>query len=182
MKRGLALTVALVLLVLCAGGAARAQSVEDRLAEIVARALEQEELPYDYDGENQWFELEFDLGGALDAVEVTLFLYDDMVSVLAFCPIWVGEECFEQAAIFTTLANNELYDAQFQVDRDYEMITCRSCNVIERVLPSEDEILTLLYAPLFAMMDYGNGLAAVCMPDADPYEAFEACRAALDAE
>lgn len=80
-----------------------------------------------------------------------------MVSVRAYCPIWVGKACFERAAIFTTRANDERYDAQFPVDRGCERMTCRSGNAIERVPPSEEEILTRLYMLRFAMMDDGDG-------------------------
>ena len=87
---------------------------------------------------------------------------------------------FEKVAVFTTLANNELYYAQFRVDREYGWITCRSCNVIESALPTEEEVLTLLYAPLWAMEEYGNGLASICTLGTDPYEAFESCQTSIE--
>lgn len=178
MKKCLAAILALCLMATFACVSAEG-SVEDQLAQVVMSALEQEELIYEYDAENQWFTLSFDMDSSIKSADVTIYLYDDMVSVTVDCPLKVQEERFEKAAIFTTLANNELYYAQFRVDRDNGWITCRSCNVIENVLPTEAEILTLLYMPLYAMDDYGNGLAAICTMGTDPYEAIEACWAAM---
>lgn len=154
--------------------------IEDQLADIVKSALEQEKLGYEYDAINQTFALQFDLDSTLGTVDVTVYLYDDMVSVSVDCPLRVKPEHFEKAAIFTTLANNEMYYAQFRVDRDYNWISCRSCNVIESVPPSENEIVTLLYMPVFAMDDYGDGLASICTLGADPYQAFASCQAIID--
>lgn len=177
------------LLVLCLAfsmNVALAESVprpiEDQLADIVKSALEQEELSYEYDSINQTFDLQFELDNTLGTVDVTIYLYDDMVSVSVDCPLRVKPEHFEKAAIFTTLANNEMYYAQFRVDRDYNWISCRSCNVIEGVLPSENEIVTLLYMPVIAMDDYGDGIASICTLGADPYQAFTSCQTIIDAE
>lgn len=76
-----------------------------------------------------------------------IYLYDDMVSMSVDCPLTLEYEYFESAAIFTTLDNSELYYVQFRVGRETNWISCRSCKVIEDVLPTENEILTLLYMP-----------------------------------
>lgn len=83
--------------------------IEDQLADIVKSALEQEELSYEYDSINKTFNLQFELDNTLGTVDVTIYLYDDMVSVSVDCPLRVKPEHFEKAAIFTTLANNEMY-------------------------------------------------------------------------
>lgn len=153
--------------------------IEYQLADIVKSALEREELSYEYDERKQTFALQFDLDSMLGTVNVTVYLYDDMVSVSVDCPLRVKPEHFEKAAIFTMLANNEMYYAQFRVDRDYNWISCRSCNVIESVPPSENEIVTLLYMPVIAMDDYGDGIASICTLGADPYQAFASCQAII---
>jgi hypothetical protein len=175
-----------LVLILCmvfsmAHATAETASVEAQLADIVKSALDSKEIRYEYDAENNRFSLEFALDSALGSAVVTIFLYDDMVSVVVDSPIKVKQERFENAAVFTTLANCELYYAQFRIDYESGWLSCRSCNVIETVLPAEEEIITLLYMPIGSMDDYGDGIAAVCTTDADPYEAFEACKAAKDA-
>lgn len=184
MKKWIALLLALCLLLSLNLALAESTpgSIEDQLADIVRSALEQEELDYEYDAANQTFDLSFQLDSALGSADVTIYLYDDMVSVSVDCPLSFRSEYFEKAAIFTTLANNEIYYAQFRVDMDYNWISCRSCNVIEGVLPSESEIATLLYMPLIYMDNYGDGIASICTQGADPYQAFEACQAIIDAE
>lgn len=181
MKKWIA--VFLSLCMLAAYGSAFAEtnaSVEEQLAQIVQSALDLEELAYEYDAENQSFSIPFSLGCALGQSDVSIYLYDDMISVAADCPLQFDSKSFEKVAVFTTLANNALYYAQFRVDREYGWITCRSCNVIEGVLPTEEEVLTLLYAPLWAMEDYGNGLASICTLGTDPYEAFESCQTSIE--
>lgn len=135
------LSLCLMLAFTCASAEA---SVKEQLVEIVKNALDQEGLTHEYDADKQWFTLSFQLDNALQSADVTIYLYNDMVSVAVDCPLSIQEEQFERAAIFTTLANLHLYYAQFRVDREYGWITCRSCNVIENVLPTEAEILTLL--------------------------------------
>lgn len=86
-------------------------------------------------------------------------------------------------AIFTTLANREIYYAQFRVtlDEGQVYISCRSCNLVEDVVPGENELFYLLSEPLNYMEAYGDGICAV-IDGGDPYEAFEICQAAVDAE
>lgn len=165
-------------LVLCLSlwvASAMAESVTDtqaKLIDIVKSALDREELTYEYDESDQTFALSFDLDCALGSADVTIFTYDDMVSVVADSPIKVKPEVFEKAAVFTTLVNCEMYYAQFRIDKESGWLSCRSCNVIESVLPSEDEIVTLLYVTLWGMEDFGDGIVAVCTMGADPYDAY----------
>ena len=89
-------------------------------------------------------------------------------------------EAREGAIVQSSSDNRRTYYAQFRVDRDYNWISCRSCNVIESVPPSENEIVTLLYMPVIAMDDYGDGIASICTLGADPYQAFASCQAIID--
>lgn len=61
-------------------------------------------------------------------------------------------------------------------------MSCDSSNVIESVLPSEDEVLTLVYMPVYYMDVFGQGIASVCNEGANPYDAFEDCLTLLDKE
>ena len=79
-------------------------SVEEQLAQIVQSALDLEELAYEYDAENQSFSIPFSLGCALGQSDVTIYLYDDMISVAADCPLQFDSKSFEKVAVFTTLA------------------------------------------------------------------------------
>lgn len=170
MKKWLALLTALVL-VLSMGSAMAAVEVED-LRKVVDSALKGNDLAYEYDSENEWFELGFDLESDLNTSDATIYLYDDMVSVSADTPIEVPSEQMEDMAILLTLINNSIYYAQFRLDMENGYLTCRSCNVIETVLPGAEEVLTLLFMPLTYMEQYGNTILAVVNEDADPYTAF----------
>ena len=52
---------------------------------------------------------------------------------------------------------------------------------MEDVLPGENELFYLFAMPHSYMEDYGDGIVAV-LSGGDPYEAFEACQAAVDAQ
>ena len=174
MKKMLSILLALAMLLL-PGGAFADESVEDKVAATVKSVLDTNGLAYEYDEENGWIDFQCDLEGKLGIVDVTVFLYDDMISVVAYSPFSYMDYQFENAAIFTTLVNSDIYYAHFIVNRDLGQITCRSCNVIESVLPSEDEIMTLIYMPLVYMMSYGEGLSIISESGTDPYEAYNAC-------
>lgn len=183
MKKMLSMLLVLCL-ALCLVPAAVADSVEanmiDRLRNTVKEYLDEENYTYEFDDANQAFVMDFGLDCTLSAVSVTIYLYDDMVAVSVDSPLQLAEETFENAAIFTTLVNNEIYYAQFRIDRESGYLTCRSCQVIETVAPDLQEIDTLLVAPLYYMECYGDGIALVSA-GGDPYQAFEACQAALAA-
>ena len=52
---------------------------------------------------------------------------------------------------------------------------------MEDVIPGENELFYLFAMPQSYMKDYGDGILAV-LDGGDPYEAFEACQAAVDAK
>ena len=174
-------TLILAICMMAMGAAASAQVEVDALAQVVRSALDAHELDYEYDAEDELFRLTGELENGMGDVDVTIFLYDDMVSVTVDCPLTFDEAAFADVAVFTTLVNSEIYYAQFRVNRELGWVTCRACNVIENVMPSEDEIYTLLYMPLGYVDSYSEGLAAVFAGSASPYEAFEQCQAAQDA-
>ena len=119
---------------------------------------------------------------ALESTDVTIFLYHDMICVSAYSPLQVRDECFENAAIFTTLANSQIFYGHFTLNDNYGVLSCDSSNVIESVLPSEDEVLTLVYMPVKDMDVFGEDITKVCTEGANPYDAFETCQALLEVE
>lgn len=175
MKKIMAMLLVLCL-TLCVIPAAFADSVEanmiDRLRNVVKEYLDEEGYTYEYDDSNEAFYMSFSVDCTLSTVDVTIYLYDDMVSVSVDSPLQIKEENFENAAIFTTLANNEIYYAQFRIDRDSGCLTCRSCQIVETVAPDLREIDTLLTGPLYYMENYGDGIALISA-GGDPYDAFE---------
>ncbi|MDO4632754.1 MAG: hypothetical protein Q4B01_02740 [Eubacteriales bacterium] len=145
----------------------------DELASVVISALENKGITYDYDKENEWIDMKWTIDGDLEETDVTIFLYDDMVSVAAESPVGFKEDQFEKMAIYTTLLNNEIFYGEFRLNKDRGKITVRSSNVIENVLPGEAEIDTLLMMPIRYLEKYGDGITAIRYNDADPYETFE---------
>ena len=119
----------------------------------------------------------------MEYVYMTVYIYDDMLAVSADAPVQGTGDVFEKMAVFTTLANNEIYYAQFRVelDADKVYVSCRSCNLVEDVIPGENELFYLFAMPQSYMKDYGDGILAV-LDGGDPYEAFEACQAAVNAQ
>ena len=181
MKKIIAVLIVLSL-TLCMLPIALADSVEaniiDQLYNVVREYLDGEGYTYEYHDDAQAFTLDFGLDCALDTVSVTIYLYDDMVSVSVDSPLQIANEAFESAAIFTTLANNDIFYAQFRIDYESGYLTCRSCQMIESVVPGVEEINTLFVMPLVYMEDYGDGIAQISA-GGDPYEAYNASLAAI---
>ena len=157
------------------------KSKEDQMVGLVKGFLEENEFPYEYD--DYTFTVPFAVENSMEYVYMTVYIYDDMLAVSADAPVQGTGEVFEKMAVFAALANNEIYYAQFRVelDADKVYVSCRSCNLVEDVIPGENELLYLFAMPQSYMEDYGDGILAV-LDGGDPYEAFEACQAAVDAQ
>ncbi len=170
-------------------------SKEDQMVGLVKSFLEENEFPYEYDDsfleENEFpyeyddytFTVPFAVENSMEYVYMTVYIYDDMLAVSADAPVLGTGDVFEKMAVFAALANNEIYYAQFRVelDADKVYVSCRSCNLVEDVIPGENELFYLFAMPQSYMEDYGDGILAV-LDGGDPYEAFEACQKAVDAQ
>ena len=156
-------------------------SKEDQMVGLVKSFLEENEFPYEYD--DYTFTVPFAVENSMEYVYMTVYIYDDMLAVSADAPVEGTGEVFEKMAVFAALANNEIYYAQFRVelDADNVYVSCRSCNLVEDVIPGENELFYLFAMPQSYMEDYGDGILAV-LDGGDPYEAFEACQAEVDAK
>ena len=154
-------------------------SKEDQMVGLVKSFLEENEFPYEYD--DYTFTVPFAVENSMEYVYMTVYIYDDMLAVSADAPVQGTGDIFEKMAVFTTLANNEIFYGQFRVDREHGYVCCRSCNLVEDVIPGENELFYLFAMPQSYMKDYGDGILAV-LDGGDPYEAFEACQAAVNAQ
>ena len=156
-------------------------SKEDQMVGLVKSFLEENEFPYEYD--DYTFTVPFAVENSMEYVYMTVYIYDDMLAVSADAPVEGTGEVFEKMAVFAALANSEIYYAQFRVelDADKVYVSCRSCNLVEDVIPGENELFYLFAMPQSYMEDYGDGILAV-LDGGDPYEAFEACQAAVNAQ
>ena len=154
---------------------------EDQMVALVKNFLEENEFPYEYD--DYTFTVPFAVENSMEYVYITVYIYDDMLAVSADAPVQGTGDVFEKMAVFAALANNEIYYAQFRVelDADKVYVSCRSCNLVEDVIPGENELFYLFAMPQSYMEDYGDGILAV-LDGSDLYEAFEACQAAVDAQ
>ena len=156
-------------------------SKEDQMVALVKSFLEENEFPYEYD--DYTFTVPFAVDNSMEYVYMTVYIYDDMLAVSADAPVEGTGEVFEKMAVFAALANSEIYYAQFRVELAAEKVyvSCRSCNLVEDFIPGENELFYLFAMPQSYMEDYGEGLLAV-LDGGDPYEAFEACQAAVNAQ
>ena len=156
-------------------------SKEDQMVGLVKSFLEENEFPYEYD--DYTFTVPFAVENSMEYVYMTVYIYDDMLAVSADAPVQGTGDIFEKMAVFTTLANDDIFYAQFRVNRDDDeiYISCRSCNLVEDVVPGENELYYLINEPLRYMESYGLGIKQV-LDGGDPYQAYEACVAAVEAE
>ena len=165
------LVLAALMLGLAVPAPASEQEMIDRLAGIVDATLTEGEYIYTYDDDHEYFEMEFYLDSSVKSTEVTIYIYEDMISVSADFPLSLAEEHRDRMAIFLTLVNSEIYYAQFRMDYETGQISCRSAQIIESVVPGPEEIITLLEMPVFYMSRFGDAIARVAL-GGDPFEAF----------
>ena len=117
-------------------------SKEDQMANLVKNFLEENEF------DDYIFTVPFSVDNSMEYAFITVYIYDDMLSVSVDAPIHGTRDVFEKMAVFTTLVNNEIYYAQFRLDLDGDefYISCRSCNLVEDVLPGERAVLPVRHA------------------------------------
>lgn len=80
-------------------------SKADQMASLVKNFLEENEFPYEYD--DYTFTVPFSVDNSMEYAFITVYIYDDMLSVSVDAPIHGTREVFEKMAVFTTLVNNE---------------------------------------------------------------------------
>lgn len=182
-KRIVALLAAL-LMVLTMFQASAEMTKDEKIAaitEVVKAYIAGEGFNFDYDDENDLFEGTFTLDSALGECDVTVFVYDDMVSVTAAPSLRVPAENRDNAAIFLTLANYDEYYAQFRMNYEDGNVATRMAHLVENVIPTTAEIDTLMMMTILALDDYGNGLNKVAL-GADPHETYAETRQSIDGQ
>lgn len=75
-------------------------SKEDQMASLVKNFLEENEFPYEYD--DYTFTVPFSVDNSMEYAFITVYIYDDMLSVSVDAPIHGTREVFEKMAVFTT--------------------------------------------------------------------------------
>lgn len=138
-----------------------------------------------YDEERELYSLAFNLDKGFKAADVTIYLYDDMISVSAEPQgLVVPEELRNKMAVFLTLANDACFYAQFRMTYEDGWVRSRSYQVIENVFPGEEEIDTLINVCLWDLEDFGEGIMKLSEPGnaLDPHAMFNKLLKARDGE
>ncbi len=153
--------------------------VVPQLEQKVGAFLDAEGYTYTYD--DKTYTMEFVLDSALAGANVSMDLFDDMLSVAAELQIRVPEENRDKMAKLITLINYNLFYSQLRMDYDTGRVINRSYILIETALPGDGEIDVLLNQPLFDLDAYGDAISKVALLGMDPQQAFDEARAAIEA-
>lgn len=177
MKKALSVLLLLSLIVTSVSALAESgMSEKEKIAhlkEIVQNCLDSQSLKYTYDAELETFDLRYTLDSTLGSCDVSLFLYDDMLSVSASPGLRVPDKNKDRTAVYITLANDNSFYAQLRMNYEKGLVSCRSAQVIEEVFPSEAEVDVLLSMALYTLDKYGDGLNKVAQLGVNPHEAFQ---------
>lgn len=158
------------------------EQVVPRLKDLVESYLKSEAYDFEYSDEYECFEMGFEMDEGLDGCDVDIYLYDDMLSVTA-CPAYrVPAENRDKAAILLNLINNVADYTQFYMDNNKGDIICRSCQLIESVLPGQAEVDVLLGVALDDLNRFDKAIRAVALSGADPHEVFLEAKKKMDEE
>lgn len=183
MKKLMSAAIAITLLLMTLSTGASADSAEKiaALTQVVEQTLKDNQYNYEYNAKDALFDLEFSLDSSLSSSDVTIYIYDDMVSVAARSPLKVQSAHLDKMAKYLTLVNDDIYYAQFRMDYETGSVSCRSCQLVEEVIPGTQEILVLLQMPIVYMDDYGDGIAQISTIGSDPDEVFKSIESAAAA-
>ena len=122
MKKTIAFLLIALLTFSCSAALADSVSMsnEDQMVALVKNFLEENEFPYEYD--DYKFTVPFAVENSMEYVYITVYIYDDMLAVSVDAPVQGTGEVFEKMAVFTALANNEIFYAQFRVELDADKV------------------------------------------------------------
>ncbi len=157
-------------------------SKEDQMASLVKNFLEENEFPYEYD--DYTFTVPFSVDNSMEYAFITVYIYDDMLSVSVDAPIHGTRDVFEKMAVFTTLVNNEICygTSSASIWMETNSISPAAPATWWRTFsPVRTSCSTCSPCRTAIWKTYGDGIVAV-LSGGDPYEAFEACQAAVDAQ
>ena len=179
-KRTLALLLSLLLLLpvlaVHANDAAEKEAV-DRLNVLVIDYLKNQKYKYDFNGKNQ-FKLQFNLDNKLKICTLAIYTYYDGISFSAWPDFTAKKENLDKTATYLALVNLDRYYGQLFLDHENGDVFSRAFHLAEKTLPGFEEVDVLLHQQLYYLEDYGEGLKAVAVDGANPFQEFEKAEAA----
>lgn len=152
------------------------------LKTLVEAYLRSEAYDFEYLEEYECFETRFEMDEGPYCCYADIFLYDDMLSFSAYPSYKVPAENRDKAAILLNLLNNLSDYTQLYLDNDKGDIICRSCQLIESVLPGQPEVEVLLGVVLDDLNRYDKALQTVAFTGADPHLVFAQEQKKIDEE
>lgn len=153
------------------------EEVVPQLESLVESYLKQEQYIYTYSAGDHRFDLDFELDSQLKTANVSIYLYDDMISVVVFYGEPIPQEHLEKMAVLSALVNISRSYAYLRVNLEDATVSSRSFVLVESVLPGIKELEVLLHEPLNLMDDYGDAIYSVMTKGEDPHLAFQAVQA-----
>lgn len=179
-KKTLALMLSLLLLLpVLAGNAEDAAEKEavEKLNVLVIDYLKSQKYSYEFDGVNR-FQMAFNLDNSLKTCTLTIYTYYDGISFSAWPDFSAKTENMDKTATYLALVNLGHYYGQLFLDYENGDVFFRAFHLAEETLPSFAEVDVLLHQQLYYLEDYGEGLKAVAVDGADPFQEFEKAEAA----
>lgn len=143
------------------------------LRELVQNFLEEKDLEYEYDVDYDCYDMTFPVENSFGKVKVSMFIYDDAVSVSAYLPFYLKDETEEKSARLAALLNEEMFYSTLVMSHQYKTIHIRSFQYIDGTMPGSGELEMLLLAPVAYVEKYGEAISAVVVNGADPVETYE---------
>lgn len=135
---------------------------------------------YQYDTEQERYDLEFELVSQLKSSKEHIFLYNDLLAVTALADITVPPRNRDKVAVLLSLINYDIYYAHFNLEYQSGTVLCYASQYIGSVLPGQEEIDMVVQMPLNYLNDYGDAIARVALRGADPHQVYADAKAALE--
>lgn len=179
-KKLLALLLSLLLLVPVLAANADDEAEKEavrKLNVLVIDFLKGKNYKYDFNGDNR-FDLTFNLDNSLKSCDVMIRTYYDGISITAWPDFTVKEEYLASAALYVAMVNADIFYGHLILDVSDGSVFVRGFHLAEKTLPGLAEMDVNFHQQLFYLEDFGDGLKAVALDGADPYQAYEQAIAA----
>lgn len=157
-------------------------SKEDQMASLVKNFLEENEFPYEYD--DYTFTVPFSVDNSMEYAFITVYIYDDMLSVSVDAPITEPGRSLKRwpcSPRWSTTRSTMHSSASIWMETNSISPAAPATWWRNVSSPQRTSCSTCFAMPHSYMEDYATAFVAV-LNGGDPYEAFETCQTAVDAQ
>ena len=152
-----------------------------QLANAVKKMLDKQGFKYEWFDDNAAIRFGCNLGKnqELQNARMTVYFQENGFTSYATASISAEESNIDSVAEYITRANYGLRVGNFEVDYNDGEVRFKSHHISVNIIPSEEDLDFLVFAPLYMWKKYGNGFVKVLLGGVSPKSAIEEAEAGV---